>query len=94
LAYSFRKRSSDGFTLLEILVVLGIIGILVTLSFPLVSGMRARGQRVQCMANLRTLYTATELYIQNNGSWLDRGTEAVRPDPEKLDLSHHPGFVR
>ena len=46
-----------------------IIGILVTLSFPLISGMRARAQRVQCMANLRSLYTATELYIQNNGHW-------------------------
>ena len=69
LAYSFRQRSSEGFTLLEILVVLVIIGILATLSFPLVAGMRARAQRIQCMANLRSLYTATELYIQNNGSW-------------------------
>jgi type II secretory pathway pseudopilin PulG len=51
------------------LVVMVIIGILVTLSFPLISGMRARAQRVQCMANLRSLYTATELYIQNNGHW-------------------------
>lgn len=69
LAHPFRQRSSEGFTLLEILVVLVIIGILVTLSFPLVSGMRARAQRVQCMANLRSLYTATELYIQTNGTW-------------------------
>jgi len=58
-----------GFTLLELLIVFVIIGILVTLSFPLVSGMRARAQRVQCMANLRSLYTAAELFIQQNGSW-------------------------
>lgn len=60
---------NSAFTLLELLVVFVIIGILVTLSFPLVAGMRARAQRVQCMANLRSLYTAAELFIQQNGSW-------------------------
>lgn len=55
--------------MLEVLVVFVIIAILVTLTFPLVSGLRARAQRIQCTANLRSLYTATELYIQTNGSW-------------------------
>lgn len=59
-----------------------IIGILVTLSFPLVSGMRARAQRVQCMANLRSLYTATELYIQNNGHWPQIGVTESEDDDD------------
>jgi len=62
-------RSSVGFTLLELLVVLVIIGILVTLALPVISGVRARAQRAQCAANLRSLYVATESYIQQNGSW-------------------------
>jgi prepilin-type N-terminal cleavage/methylation domain-containing protein len=63
------KRFDRTFTLLELLVVLVIIGILVTLSLPVISGMRARAQRAQCTANLRSLYVATESYIQQNGSW-------------------------
>jgi prepilin-type N-terminal cleavage/methylation domain-containing protein len=56
-------------TLLEILAVVVIIGILAVLLFPVLSTVRARAQRVQCMANLRSLYAATELYIQQNGHW-------------------------
>ena len=57
------------FSLLELIIVLVIIGILSVFLLPVLSSMRARGQRAQCMANLRSLYTATELYIQQNGSW-------------------------
>ncbi len=31
--------------------------------------MQARAQRVQCMANSRSLYAAAEMYIQQNGNW-------------------------
>ena len=56
-------------SLLELLVVIVIIGILSILVLPVISGMRARAQKTQCAANLRSLYTATELFIQQNGSW-------------------------
>jgi len=42
---------------------------LATLLIPVISGMRARAQRVQCMANLRSLYTAAEMFVQQKGSW-------------------------
>ena len=58
-----------GLTLLELLVVIGIILILATLTIPVISGMRARAQRVQCTANLRTLAVGANLFIQQNGSW-------------------------
>jgi prepilin-type N-terminal cleavage/methylation domain-containing protein len=60
---------SAAFTLLEILIVLVIIGILVTLLMPVYAQIRERAQKVQCMANLRSLYLATETYVQRNGSW-------------------------
>jgi prepilin-type N-terminal cleavage/methylation domain-containing protein len=58
-----------GLSLLEILIVLVVIAILSILLLPAISGIRVRAQRAQCMANLRSLYTATELFIQQNGSW-------------------------
>ena len=64
----FAEKKS-AFTLLELVIVLVIIAILSILSLPVLSGMRARAQRVQCMGNLRSLYAAAELFIQQNGSW-------------------------
>jgi type II secretory pathway pseudopilin PulG len=60
---------SAAFTLAELIVVLGIIAVLTILVLLASENMRGRAQRVQCMANLRSLYAATELYIQQNGSW-------------------------
>jgi prepilin-type N-terminal cleavage/methylation domain-containing protein len=60
----------DGaFSLLEIAVVLVIVGILVVILLPVVSTMRARAERVQCTANLKNLYAAADLCLQQNGSW-------------------------
>jgi type II secretory pathway pseudopilin PulG len=55
--------------LLLVLIVLAIIGILGTLLIPVYAGMRSRAQRVQCIANLHSLYIAADLFLQRNGSW-------------------------
>ncbi len=57
------------FTLLELLIVLAIIAILATLLMPVYGHLRERAQKVQCMANLRSLYLATDLFVQRNNSW-------------------------
>ena len=69
LVQKSRCRGFIAFTLLELLIVLVIIGILATLTLPVISTLRARAQRVQCMANLRSLYVAAELCVQQNGGW-------------------------
>ena len=62
-------REAAALTLLEILTVIVVIAILATLLIPVLSSMKARAQRVQCMANLRSLYVGANLYVQQNGSW-------------------------
>ncbi|HEY2614407.1 MAG TPA: prepilin-type N-terminal cleavage/methylation domain-containing protein [Chthoniobacterales bacterium] len=57
------------FTLLELVIVIVIIAILVALSVPVISTLRARAQRSQCTANLRSLHIAADLYLQDKGSW-------------------------
>ena len=64
-----RKRVLRAFTLLEIVIVIGVIVILAALMVPAFSAMRGRAQRVQCTSNLRNLYIAANLYVQQNGSW-------------------------
>jgi prepilin-type N-terminal cleavage/methylation domain-containing protein len=59
-----------GFTLLELTIVIAIVAILAILSFPIVSNLRARAQRVQCVANLKNLAVGANLYLQqNNDVW-------------------------
>lgn len=55
-----------GFTLVELLVVLAIVGVLAALLFPAIRGMTGRADAVRCLANLKALGTALQLYLGEN----------------------------
>lgn len=60
-------RATDrGFTLIEILVVLGIIAVLSGIAFPTLSMVRASAKNTQCLANLRQLDAPLRIYSQAN----------------------------
>jgi type II secretory pathway pseudopilin PulG len=57
-----------------------VIAIVFILLLPVLGKMRARAQRVQCTANLKSLHVATQLYMQEHGMWpqiaLDSSSDA------------------
>ncbi|MGZ5504298.1 MAG: type II secretion system protein [Chthoniobacterales bacterium] len=59
----------NAFTLLELVVVVGIIVLLAALAFPVMAKLRARAQRIKCMANLRSLAVAANGYLNDNNQW-------------------------
>jgi prepilin-type N-terminal cleavage/methylation domain-containing protein len=63
---SFANRA---FSLLELLIAIVVIGILAVLVISGFSMMKARAQRIQCTANLKSLYVAAESDVQQKGSW-------------------------
>jgi type II secretory pathway pseudopilin PulG len=63
------RASAEALTLRELLIAIGVVAVFAALLVPVTSVMRARAQRVQCTANLRTLYNAANRYVQQNGSW-------------------------
>lgn len=50
------------FTLVELLVVVGIIALLAALLFPAFAAAREKGRSARCLANLRQLGAAVEMY--------------------------------
>lgn len=60
------RRSQTGFSLTELLVVVGIILVLSGIIFAVMAPSRAKAKETNCMGNLRQLYTASSLYCADN----------------------------
>lgn len=71
-----RSRWPTGFTLLELLVVLAVIGILASLLLPTVSRARMAGLRAACISNLRQVGIAVQLYAHDHDGLIPYGPVA------------------
>ena len=60
----------SGFTLIEILVVLGIMTVLIAILLPVLSSARAAGRAVACASNMRQLGQSLVMYANQYNGWL------------------------
>src|SRR5690348_2534367 len=60
-------KNKRGFTLMELIVVIAIVGILVSLLLPAISQAKRRAQGAVCLNNLKQLDLALGLYVEDHG---------------------------
>ena len=80
-----RKRRS-GFTLVEILVVVVILGLLATLVIPRVVGRGEEAKRTATLVQIRAIEQALDLYKLDNGFYptTEQGLEALVSKPSGM----------
>lgn len=79
------RRPSNGFSLVELLVVIGVIALLISILLPTLSKARLAARSTACKSMLRQYAMATEMYTIDNKGWM--------PDSHKF-LHYDEGLPR
>jgi type IV pilus assembly protein PilA len=73
-------RDARGFTLVELIVVLLMLGILAMIALPTFIGQRAKGQDSEAQAMVRTAHTALRTHEMDHDTF-----DATRADLQKIE---------
>lgn len=78
-----RYQDQDGFTLIEMMVVILIIGLLALMIVPRLKGVADRAKRTKAQADIAELKQALDRYYLDNGSYptTDQGLQALVSPP-------------
>lgn len=63
------KRREHGFTLIEVLAVVVVIGIIAAIALPRFLGVKSDAEEKACKGNMASINVQVERYYTVNGSW-------------------------
>ena len=76
----------DGFTLVELLVVMSIIALLAAMLMPALSAAREVSRQTSCLSNLRNINMGLQMYVNDHGGKMP---PAYVPDEQKAGFTRH-----
>ena len=71
------KKIAKGFTLIELMIVVAIIGILAAIAIPNFVKFQCRSKRSEAKTNLKAMYVAQESYRGENDSYVDLSSAQI-----------------
>jgi len=83
----FDESTEQGFTIIELLVVIIIIGILLAIAVPSYLGFRDRAANNAAKTNLRDALPAAETYHADNGTYSGMDTDALLAIDSRISSS-------
>ncbi|MFI5394509.1 MAG: type II secretion system major pseudopilin GspG [Candidatus Binatia bacterium] len=90
-----RLRARAGFTLIEIMVVVFILGLLVTLVAPKIIGRTDEARRTKALADIKGIEEALHLFKLDNGFYptTDQGLQALVTRPSNARNYNADGYL-
>jgi prepilin-type N-terminal cleavage/methylation domain-containing protein/prepilin-type processing-associated H-X9-DG protein len=76
-----KLRAAQGFTLVELLVVIGIISVLIAILLPSLQLARANARKLSCLSNMRQVGTALMMYANESKGYFPYQEESVAASP-------------
>lgn len=82
--YNEQRWLRKGFTLIELMIVVVIVGILATLLIPRIMDRPEEARRIKAKADIKSIESALKLYKLDNGSYptTEQGLQALISKPE------------
>lgn len=73
-----------GFTVIEVLAVIAILGVLAGVLVPAIGRVRNTAQRALCLSNIKSIVTAIQAYATEHNDTIPYGPTAPPPSPSNL----------